>query len=44
MEDLINHLGRLLEIEYYFVLGRKGKQIEVQLNFDKKDFFHLMGL
>lgn len=44
MEDLINHLGRLLEIEYYFVLGRKGKQIEVKLNFDKKDFFHLMGL
>ena len=34
----------LLEYEYHFVIGRKGKLREFRLGFDKADFHHLAGL
>ena len=35
---------KLLEYEYHFIIGRKGKLREFYLNFDKADFHHLSGL
>ena len=34
----------LLPYEYHFVIGRKGQMREFNLNFDKADFHHLLGL
>lgn len=34
----------LLSIQYKIMLGRKGKETELILTFDKKDFHHLVGL
>lgn len=35
---------KLLNIQYHFVLGRKGNLKEFYLSFDKSDFHHLAGL
>lgn len=35
---------RLLDVKYKIVLGKKGKLSEFCINFDKNDFFHLIGL
>ena len=34
----------LLDYQYDFVLGRKGKTLEVRLGFSETDFHHLVGL
>ena len=34
----------MLDTEYRFIIGRKGISREIQLIFDKKDCYHLMGL
>lgn len=35
---------RLMDYEYKIILGRKGKQTELSINFEASDFFHLIGL
>ena len=35
---------RLMNYEYRIKLGRKGKLIDITLNFEPSDFFHLIGL
>ena len=44
VSDCINAFIPLLSTEYEFILGRKGKAVELKISFDKKDCFHLMGL
>ena len=39
-----NNFSRLLDVEYIITIGRKGKLLEIKLNFDKADFHHLAGL
>ena len=34
----------LLDTEYRLILGRKGEAVSLNVTFDKKDCFHLMGL
>lgn len=34
----------LLNIKYHIILGRKGKTVEFEIDFDKTDYFHLVGL
>ena len=34
----------LLDTEYIYKLGRKGKLVEIHLSFEKTDFHHLVGL
>ncbi|EGO8494371.1 hypothetical protein EL456_14050, partial [Enterococcus faecalis] len=34
----------LMEREYHFLLGRKGKSKNVKLNFCAENFFHLVGI
>lgn len=34
----------LLNTEYYFVIGRKGKAVEIRLRFSKIEFYHICGL
>lgn len=34
----------LLDVEYRIIIGRKGKSVIIDLAFDRKDFFHLIGL
>ena len=42
--DCVEAFGKLLDKEYHLVLGRKNKSVSLQINFDKKECFHLMGL
>lgn len=35
---------RLLDYEYKIQLGRKGRLTEITIDFEKSDFFHLIGL
>lgn len=42
--DCVEAFGKLLDKEYHLVLGRKNKSVSIQINFDKKECFHLMGL
>ena len=35
---------KLLDIEYYIIIGRKGKLTHLTLSFSKWDFHHLLGL
>lgn len=35
---------RLLNKEYYFILGKNRKQVEIRLLFSKNEFYHLSGL
>lgn len=42
--DCIDTFTSLLDTKYLFVLGRKGVSVTLNISFDKKDCFHLMGL
>lgn len=42
--DCVVAFSRLLDKEYHLVLGRKNISVSLQINFDKKECFHLMGL
>lgn len=42
--DCVAAFGKLLDKEYHLVLGRKNVAVPIQINFDKKECFHLMGL
>lgn len=42
--DCVEAFGKLLDKEYHLVLGRKNKSVSLQINFNKKECFHLMGL
>jgi hypothetical protein len=36
--------SHLLDIEYYFILGRKNKTVELTIEFTKTNFYHIAGL
>lgn len=42
--DCVEAFGKLLDKEYHLVLGRKNISVSLEINFDKKECFHLMGL
>lgn len=42
--DCVDSFTSLLDIEYHLILGRKGVLDSLQIVFNKKDCFHLMGL
>lgn len=42
--DCVEAFEKLLDKEYHLVLGRKNVSVSLQINFDKKECFHLMGL
>lgn len=42
--DAQNTFSKLLDIEYEFILGRKGKSVTLRVEFQKLHFFHLAGL
>lgn len=42
--DCVEAFGKLLDKEYHLVLGRKNTAVSLQINFNKKECFHLMGL
>ena len=42
--DCVEAFEKLLDKEYHLVLGRKNISVSLQINFDKKECFHLMGL
>lgn len=42
--DCVAAFEKLLDKEYHLVLGRKNIAVPIQINFDKKECFHLMGL
>ena len=42
--DCVEAFEKLLDKEYHLVLGRKNTAVSLQINFDKKEGFHLMGL
>ena len=42
--DCVEAFGKLLDKEYHLVLGRKNISVSLQIYFDKKECFHLMGL
>lgn len=42
--DCVDAFSELLDTEYHLILGRKGVSVTLNILFDKKDCFHLMGL
>ena len=42
--DCVDSFTSLLDTEYHLILGRKGISTSLNISFDKKDCFHLMGL
>lgn len=44
VHDCVEAFGKLLDKEYHLILGRKNISVQLQINFDKKECFHLMGL
>lgn len=42
--DCVEAFEKLLDKEYHLILGRKNVAVNLQINFDKKECFHLMGL
>lgn len=44
IHDCVNAFVSLLDTKYCLVLGRKGVAVSLELVFDKRDCFHLMGL
>lgn len=42
--DCVDSFISLLDTEYKLILGRKGEAVSLNITFDKKDCFHLMGL
>ncbi|MGL5978862.1 MAG: PBECR4 domain-containing protein [Erysipelotrichaceae bacterium] len=39
-----NTINKLMDITYYFKLGHKNKTVEIEIEFQKQDFHHLLGL
>ena len=42
--ECVDSFVSLLDTEYRLILGRKGEAVSLNVTFDKKDCFHLMGL
>lgn len=42
--DAQNAFSKLLDVEYEFILGRKGKSVTLRVEFQKYHFFHIVGL
>ena len=42
--DCVDSFASLLDTEYQLILGRKGEAVSLNITFEKKDCFHLMGL
>ena len=42
--DCVDKYVALLDTKYYLIIGRKNIALELNLYFDKKDCYHLMGL
>ena len=42
--DCVEAFEKLLDKEYHLILGRKNVAVNLQINFDKKECFHLIGL
>ena len=42
--ECVDSFVSLLDTEYRLILGRKGEAVSLNITFDKKDCFHLMGL
>ena len=42
--ECVDSFVSLLDTEYRLILGRKGESVSLNVTFDKKDCFHLMGL
>lgn len=42
--ECVDSFKKLLDIEYEFILGRKGKSVTLNIKFEKSHFFHLIGL
>lgn len=42
--ECIDSFSSLLDVEYHLILGRKGVPVSLDISFDKKDFYHLVGL
>lgn len=42
--DCVDSFEKMLDIKYYLILGRKGRQVHLIVKFNKNDCFHLMGL
>ena len=42
--DCVDSFVSLLDTRYDLILGRKGVAVSLQITFDKKDCYHLMGL
>ena len=42
--DCVEAFEKLLDKEYHLILGRKKATVALQINFTKKECFHLMGL
>lgn len=42
--DCVDSFASLLDTKYHLILGRKGEAVSLDITFDKKDCFHLMGL
>ena len=42
--ECIDSFSSLLDVEYHLILGRKGVPVSLDILFDKKDFYHLVGL
>lgn len=42
--DCVEAFEKLLDKEYHLILGRKSVSVKLQIGFDKKECFHLMGL
>ncbi|MBQ8857725.1 MAG: hypothetical protein IJ024_06230 [Lachnospiraceae bacterium] len=42
--ECVESFCTLLDTEYHMILGRKGVAVSIEVEFDKKDCFHLMGL
>lgn len=42
--DALHSFQNMLDVEYEFVIGRKGKSVRLTVEFQKMHFFHLAGL
>jgi len=42
--DCIDSFTSMLNTKYHLILGRKGISVSLNISFNKKDCFHLMGL
>jgi hypothetical protein len=44
LQECAKAFGKLLDTQYHIVLGRKGKTVDLTVEFSPIDFHHLMGL